>query len=49
MLYHYSIIGTAKATNLCKTIEKCSKRAKKMKNMPKGKSLPRDAAIAGGL
>ena len=40
MLYHYSIIGTVKATNLCKTIEKCSKSAKKMKKYAKRKKPP---------
>ena len=40
MLYHYSIIGTVKATNLCKIIEKCSKSAKKMKKCAKRKKPP---------
>ena len=33
-------MGTAKATNLCKTIEKCSKSAKKMKKYAKKKKPP---------
>jgi hypothetical protein len=40
MLYHYSIIGTVKATNLCKTIEKYSKSAKKMKKCAKREKPP---------
>ena len=50
MLNHYSIIGTGKATDLCKIIEKYSKSAKKMKKCAKRKSLPcqREVDTAGG-
>mgnify|MGYP000810347471 CR=1 FL=1 len=47
MLYHYSIMGTAKATNLCKTIEKCSKSAKKMKKCAKKKKPPPRCSDSG--
>ena len=40
MLYHYSIMGTVKATDLCKTIEKYSKSAKKMKKCAKREKPP---------
>ena len=40
MLNHYSIIGTGKATDLCKIIEKYSKSAKKMKKCAKRKKPP---------
>ena len=40
MLNHYSILGTGKATDLCKIIEKYSKRAKKMKKCAKRKKPP---------
>ena len=35
-------MGTGKATNLCKIIEKCSKSAKKMKKCAKKKKPPFD-------
>ena len=40
MLNYYSIIGTGKATDLCKIIEKYSKSAKKMKKYAKKKKPP---------